>query len=81
MYSIYCLYLPVVPVEGDSDGLYYHHDYASYVYSPSCHDQHTMTTIQDVYIQRLKTTPGFASFCSTFNNECISENVDVKCYT
>ncbi|XP_053380748.1 fibrillin-1-like isoform X4 [Mercenaria mercenaria] len=68
-----------VPVAYEYEDEYYHPEYAGYVYSSSCEDDATRNTLQTLYIDYLKGTEGFSSFCSTYESECIKENVDVKC--
>ncbi|XP_045191476.2 neurogenic locus notch homolog protein 1-like isoform X3 [Mercenaria mercenaria] len=68
-----------VPVTYEYEDEYYHPEYAGYVYSSSCEDDATRNTLQTLYIDYLKGTDGFSSFCSTYESECMKENVDVKC--
>ncbi|XP_060580838.1 sushi, von Willebrand factor type A, EGF and pentraxin domain-containing protein 1-like [Ruditapes philippinarum] len=68
-----------VPVDSENEGLFYHPEYAGYVFTPSCQDQVTKSTLQNLYIEYLNGTSGFSSFCTTYGNECVKENVDVQC--
>jgi hypothetical protein len=76
------MFLPMfttVPVDSENEGLFYHPEYASYVFTPSCQDKVTKSTLQNLYIEYLNGTSGFSSFCTTYGNECVKENVDVEC--
>lgn len=62
-----------------ADAIYYEPDYTQYTYQSSCNDPVSLKYLQNLYIKQLNHTDRFSDVCTKFANECLPDNVDVKC--
>ncbi|KAL4218700.1 Sushi [Mactra antiquata] len=68
-----------VEIETVGEVLQYQPDYDAYSFDGSCHNNDIVTSLQNLYIERIVSTSGFGELCTQFPDECVSDNVKVKC--
>ncbi|KAL4218697.1 hypothetical protein ACF0H5_021285 [Mactra antiquata] len=68
----------LVETESVEEALIYQPEYETYSFEGSC-DNVTMTALQHLYLERIVSTGGFDELCTQFPDECVLDNVDVKC--
>ncbi|KAL4218703.1 hypothetical protein ACF0H5_021291 [Mactra antiquata] len=68
-----------VELESISEALHYQPEYETYSFDGSCDSNVIVTSLQNLYLERIVSPGGFRELCTQFPDECVPENVVVKC--